>query len=124
MTNLFFDAGSMLTVTRGGTTNKLGDVTDKAVSHQIGPCGIVDSRGNVNLEEDGTARWVGTVTVEVQIDSDSGELPDVKVTDQIILPNGDTGIVIQPPEVPRNPFTGWVPFLRFSMSTPGYKPVT
>lgn len=125
MTNLTFDAGVTLTVLRHARNldDKLGDAQPIESSHSIGPCGIIDSRGRVNLEDDGTARWVGTVTVEVQVDNHSDKpLPDVQVGDKIRLPNGETGLVVQPPSVPRNPFTGWIPYLHFVMATPGYVP--
>lgn len=127
MTNLTFDAGATLTVVRptsGPRTNKLGDRQPAQVSHPIGPCSIVDSHGRVNLGDDGTARWVGTVTVEVQVDNRTGELPDVVAGDRIVLPSGEVAIVVQPPEVPRNPFTGWIPYLRFTLASPGYSPAT
>lgn len=114
-----FPHGAELTVVRptGATAyNKLGDRMDTEVSHQIGPCSIIDSHGQVNHADDGTARWVGTVDVEAPPDT------DITVTDRVILPNGDTAMVVKPPERPRNPFTGWVPFTKFTLSSPGLTP--
>lgn len=114
--SLDFTAGATLTVRRseGEAFDRLGDKQALDTTHEIGPCGIIDSHGQVNHSEDGTARWVGSVTVEAPPDS------DVKVLDRITLPSGEEGIVIQPPERPRNPFTGWTPFITFRMATPGY----
>lgn len=127
MTNLTFTAGAMLTVIRptgGHTYDKLGDALPSEASHEIGPCGIADTHGRINLEDDGTARWVGTVTVEVQVRGrgDNAILPDVQAGDKIRLPSGEIGLVVQPPEVPRNPFTGWIPYVRFTLASPGYAP--
>lgn len=118
-TDLDFPHGSTLTVLR--TTNEvayndLGDTFDTEESHDIGPCSIVDTHGTINYTEDGAAKWVGTVDVQAPPEA------DVKVTDQIILPNGDKAIVIKPPERPRNPFTGWTPFIQFTLAAPGYEP--
>lgn len=117
--SLDFTAGATLTVKRAtgaSAYDKLGDAQPVDTSHEIGPCGLIDSHGQVNHNSDGTARWVGTVTVEAPPDS------DVKVLDRILLPSGEEGLVIQPPERPRNPFTGWTPYITFRMATPGYTP--
>lgn len=118
MTDLDFPHGAHLTVRRstGPAYDKLGNRADTAEEHTIGPCSIVDQHGTIDYAEDGTARWVGTVDVQAPPES------DVKVTDKIELPNGDVAIVIKPPERPRNPFTGWTPFIQFTISAPGYTP--
>lgn len=121
MNSLQFDNGSTLTIVRvsdGPTWDKLGDRQNTEISHAVGPCSIVDSHGRVNLNDDGTAQWVGTVTVEAPPES------DVKVTDRVILPSGEPALVVQPPERPVNPFTGWCPFLKFTLASPGYVPST
>lgn len=118
MTDLDFPHGAHLTVMRstGPSYDKLGNVADATESHTIGPCSIVDQHGTIDYAEDGTARWVGTVDVQTPPES------DVKAADKIALPNGDVAIVVKPPERPRNPFTGWTPFIQFTIAAPGYTP--
>ena len=118
MTDLDFPHGANLTVMRptGPSYDKLGNVADATESHTIGPCSIVDQHGTIDYAEDGTARWVGTVDVQAPPES------DVKAADKIALPNGDVAIVVKPPERPRNPFTGWTPFIQFTIAAPGYTP--
>lgn len=116
MTDLFFDAGATLTVVPLAGFDMFGDPLGYAEEYDIGPCSIVDSHGQVQQSEDGHARWVGTVDVQAPPDT------KLKVTDKIRLPNGTIGVVTQPPEKPVNPFTGWAPFVRFTMASPGYTP--
>jgi hypothetical protein len=115
---LDFPAGSTLTVIRPTDTpyDKHGDRQAVTVSHTIGPCSIVDSHGQVNHADDGTAKWVGTIDVEAPPGT------DVTIHDRIRLPNGDVAVVIRPPERPRNPFTGWEPFVKFTLTAPGTTP--
>ena len=114
MTDLDFPHGAHLTVMRstGPSYDKLGNVADATESHTIGPCSIVDQHGTIDYAEDGTARWIGTVDVQAPPES------DVKAADKIGLPNGDVAIVVKPPEWPRNPFTGWTPFVQFTIAAP------
>lgn len=117
MTTLDFPHGSTLTVLRAKEQqpyNHLGDVADVEESHTIGPCSIVDQAGNFDYAANGTAEWIGTVDVHAPPET------DVKATDKIRLPNGDTAIVIKPPKRPVNPFTGWAPFVQFTLAAPGY----
>lgn len=116
--DLDFPHGAELTVLRsdGESWDKRGNRTVKLVSHQIGPCSIVDSHGQVDLDADGIAKWVGTVSVEAPPET------DIRVTDNVQLPNGVVAMVVQPPERPVNPFTGWCPFVKFTLATPGYRP--
>ena len=118
MTDLDFPHGATLTVMRanGPSYDKLGNLADTTESHEIGPCSIVDQHGTIDYAEDGTARWVGTVDVQAPPQS------DVKAADKIRLPNGDVALVVKPPERPRNPFTGWTPFIQFTIAAPGYTP--
>lgn len=114
-----FPHGALLTVVRPTGTiayDKLGDRLPVEESHQIGPCSIVDSHGQIDLSDEGNPRWVGTVDVEAPPSN------DVRVTDRVKLPNGDVALVIKPPERPRNPFTGWEPFVKFTLSYPGLTP--
>lgn len=112
-----FPAGAMLTVNRRSKSyTPLGDVEVFDSSHTIGPCAILDSHGTIQPDNDGYSKWVGTVTVSAPPES------DVRVSDEIRLPNGDKGIIVQPPTRPVNPFTGWTPFLTFVLATPGYTP--
>lgn len=117
--DLSFPAGSMLTVERVGAVayDNMGDRLDTSTSHNIGPCSVVGSSGRVDWEQDGSARWVGTVDVQAPPEA------DVMVTDRVHLPNGEYGVIVTPPQRPRNPFTGWTPFIQFTMSTPGYTPL-
>lgn len=120
MTHLHFEAGSMLNVLRnhGESWDHLGDKVINETVHPIGPCSIVDSHGRVELANDGVAKWVGTISVEAPPDS------DVHVLDRIQLPNGVVAMVVQPPERPVNQFTGWCPFVKFTLASPGYLPST
>lgn len=120
MSHLEFDAGSTLTILRssGPSWDKLGDRAPQEQSHEIGPCSIVDSHGQVDLATDGTARWVGTISVEAPPAS------DVRVTDKVRLPNGLVAMVVQPPVRPVNQFTGWSPFVQFTLASPGYVTTT
>lgn len=118
MTDLDFPHGANLSVMRssGPVYDKLGNMSDATEVHEIGPCSIVDQHGTIDYAEDGTARWIGTVDVQAPPES------DVKAADKIGLPNGDVAIVVKPPERPRNPFTGWTPFVQFTIAAPGYTP--
>lgn len=116
MSDLYFNAGATLTVHRDKGYTKLGDPIAGSGSHTIGPCSPVDTHGHVDYENDGTAKWVGTVQVQAPADS------DVQVNDEITLPNGERGRVTEPPTRPVNPFTGWSPFIQFTIATPGYSP--
>lgn len=111
-----FDHGATLIVYRSATVayDKLGDRLPTELSHTIGPCGLVDSHGNVEIDTDGLAKWVGTVDVEAHPDA------DIQAGDRVELPNGDRALVITPPERPMNPFTGWRPYCKFTLASPGY----
>lgn len=115
---LDFPHGSILQVIRPVTVavDKLGDRLPTEAAHNIGPCSIVDSHGNIDYADDGTARWIGTVDVEAPPGS------DIRAADRVRLPNGDIALVVRPPERPRNPFTGWEPFVKFTLTAPGMTP--
>ncbi|QOH59891.1 hypothetical protein C6Y44_27765 (plasmid) [Rhodococcus rhodochrous] len=77
-------------------------------SHQIGPCAIGKSWAGRNVE-DGERR-----TNRVSVTSTNTD-DDVRGRDRIELPNGRIVNISGDPMVPRNPFTGWTPGLRFTL---------
>ena len=110
--------GSMLKVIRPDTSyTKLGDKSDTtSIVGEIGPCSIVDSHGQYDHAKTGVAPWVATIDVVAPPDS------DIRHEDMVQLPNGDKAMVVKPPERPVNPFTGWTPFIRFTLAAPGHTP--
>ena len=116
---LDFPHGATLTVHRAEETySRLGDKAETTTTRAIGPCSIVDSHATLNREENGEGAWVGTVDVAAPPGV------DIRHNDRVVLPNGDVAVVIKPPERPVNPFTGWTPFIRFTLANAGYTPST
>ncbi|WP_192379251.1 hypothetical protein [Rhodococcus rhodochrous] len=118
---LHFPAGSMLWVFRAVEFDQHGDpvlpdplrpnvdiVDGYLRSHQIGPCAIGKSWAGRNVE-DGERR-----TNRVSVTSTNTD-DDVRGRDRIELPNGRIVNISGDPMVPRNPFTGWTPGLRFTL---------
>lgn len=103
-----FDYGHMLTVRRGGV-DEYGDPIGWDDSHQIGPCAVRESEQQINTDGDGPRnRTVYTVSAPPE--------SDVKETDRVVMPDGTEAVVTVAPSRPRNPFTGWQPFVRFTAS--------
>lgn len=120
MTDLSFREGSFLTVNRTAgveTRDKRGNLKATEESHPIGPCSTLTQKGTFAADKDGHSKWVGTVDVQAPTNSDITE------RDTITLPNGQKAIVIKPPHRPTNPFTGWSPFVTFTIAAPGYTPI-
>lgn len=113
---LNFPAGAMLTIQREARKNPHGDAVDDdgnviesgwADRHQIGPCSISTS-SSVNFKV-GDQRAVGSINVNAPTDS------DVRKGDRVKLPNGTVCAISSAIDYPRNPFTGWAPFLSFTL---------
>ncbi|WP_032380957.1 hypothetical protein [Rhodococcoides fascians] len=111
-----FPAGAMLTVQREAGKNVHGDAVDEdgnvveggwSDRHQIGPCSISSSSA-INFKV-GDQRAIGSITVNAPTDA------DVRKTDRIKLPSGHVASITSAIEYPRNPFTGWAPFLQFTI---------
>jgi hypothetical protein len=107
MTDLDFPTGSMLTVFRAPELDPHGD-GEYAESHQIGPADIAMSSVKPRKGGD-NSRALGLLDVRAPADS------DIRKSDRVRLPNGDMCEVSSEPNHPRNPFTGWAPFVQFSL---------
>lgn len=103
-----FEHGDMLTVRRGGV-DEYGDPTPGASEHQIGPCAVKVSESQISTDGDGPRNRT-IYTVSAPPDS------DIRETDRVVLPDGTEAVVTVAPTRPRNPFTGWQPFVRFTVS--------
>lgn len=115
--DLSFPAGAMLPVTRRAVTyDPLGGSTPEIQSvGVIGPCSTVGTHGQYsNDDANGRGKWVGTVDIQAPPDRDI-----VKAGDFIELPSGELGVVTTTPDRPVNPFTGWAPYIRFTIANPG-----
>lgn len=111
-----FPFGAMLTVLRDtaapGVLDKMDSRKPQTASHPIGPCSLAESNGNFERDGENAGKWIGSITVNAPVGSDITEL------DRVQLPNGTIGVVSVPPVTPTNPFTGWSPFVQFTLSTP------
>lgn len=103
-----FGHGEMLTVRRV-TVDEYGDPVPGAAEHQIGPCAVKVSESQINTDGEG-ARNRTTYTVSAPPGS------DIRETDRVVMPDGTDAVVTVAPTEPRNPFTGWQPFVRFTAS--------
>lgn len=111
---LYFPAGSMLAVIRAPVYDPFGD-GKRTVDHYIGPC---DMPYMSNARERG-ATSVREQRARAYIDIRAPAGSDVLKSDWIQLPNGLIVAVISEPNSPKNPFTGWSPFVHFQVEEVG-----
>ncbi|MBQ7804824.1 MULTISPECIES: hypothetical protein [Rhodococcus] len=102
-----FPAGSMLTVLRAPEVDVHGDGDYEEIG-SIGPC---DSPrlpgGHQGNRQD---RDTNTIPVSAPVGS------DVRKSDRIKLPDGTIASITSDVEPQTNPFTGWTPFIRFTLT--------
>jgi hypothetical protein len=103
---LSFPAGSMLGIIRAAVYDPFGD-GPRAISHVIGPCDMPYMPGRERSQ--GTRETRARAYIDVRAPAGS----DVLKSDWVQLPNGLVVAVISEPNSPRNPFTGWSPFVHF-----------
>jgi hypothetical protein len=103
---LYFPTGSMLAVIRAHSYDPFGDGA-RAIDHWIGPCDMPYLSGREGMRSNRETR----ARAYIDIRAPSGS--DVLKSDGIQLPNGLLVAVIAEPNTPRNPFTGWAPFVHF-----------
>lgn len=100
-----FGAGQMVTVHRT-KRDAYGDPLPGEGQHEIGPCAIAVTEQQMNTDGEGPrARTVYVVSAP----TDS----DIRESDRVTMPDGTPAVVTKAPKRPRNPFTGWQPFVRF-----------
>ncbi len=102
---LFFPAGSMLGVIRAPAYDPFGD-GPRVIHHYIGPC-------DMPYNEMRSMRETRETRARAFIDIRAPTGSDVLKSDWISLPSGLLVRVISEPNTPRNPFTGWAPFIHF-----------
>lgn len=103
-----FDCGETLTVLRGRELDEFGDPTGKERTHTIGKCAIRRQESRISRDGESLSDRA-TITVTAPPGS------DIKETDRVRLPDGTTAVVTTAPIRPRNPFTGWQPFVKFTL---------
>jgi hypothetical protein len=107
--DLSFPAGSMLAIIRAPSYDPFGDGA-RAIHHWIGPCDMpyLTGRGwQLHAERESRAH----VVIDIRAPADS----DVRKSDWVQLPSGVVVAVVSEPNRPRNPFTGWSPFIHFTV---------
>lgn len=105
-----FDNGVMLTVIRSGSgTDKFGDpIPGQDTEHEIGPCAVHQTESEFHRTGSGPrdrTRWSITAP----------NTTDIRESDQVRLPDGTVGVLTAAPVWPKNPFTGWQPFCKFTV---------
>lgn len=103
---LYFPAGSMLGIIRAPVYDPYGD-GKRAVDHLIGPCDMPYVTGREAMRSTRETRARAWIDIRAPTGS------DVVKSDWVQLPNGLVVAVISEPNTPRNPFTGWAPFIHF-----------
>jgi hypothetical protein len=110
-----FPAGIMLTVVRRGTANARdwqGDLVDPTeATHQIGPCDLKWILDRDDASEGNILELLGQITAPVG--------SDVLDSDLIRFPDGREFVVDGFVHSIPNPFTGWLPGVRFRIAKDG-----
>lgn len=106
---MVFDYGETLTVLRGATFDEFGDRIGSDSSHTIGPCAMKRTEEKIDTGGDGPRNRLA-ISVTAPPDSDITE------TDRVRLPDGKIATLTAAPVRPRNPFTGWQPFVKFTLT--------
>jgi hypothetical protein len=109
-----FPDGSTLVVLRAGAIDVHGD-GEHFLEHDIGPCDVPQVASSAADGDKGGGRVVTQIQVRVSLVLDPN--PDVVKGDRVRLPDGTVARVTSKPTTPRNPFTGWAPFLYFTLSS-------
>lgn len=109
MADMDFAAGSMLTVERGGEIDPHGD-SEYFFTHEIGPCDVPQTSSTTPSSDEAGRRVVSAIQVRGPVDS------DIRKSDRVRLPNGVLCTVSSEPSIPKNPFTGWSPFIYFNLT--------
>lgn len=98
--------GPMLWVLRPKLpADRFGDTTYER-HHQVGPVAVSDPGGSTESERQ--ERVVSTISYTAAPDA------DVRETDRIETEDGSI-YTVESVEAPRNPFTGWTPFITFTV---------
>lgn len=106
---MHFPAGSDLIVRRFPGRDPHGDPIGEPSEHRIGPCDAPVTEG-MGPDQPHNPNLTNT-TLSIRAPSGS----DVKKGDEVVLPDGRKASVKSAPESPKNPFTGWAPFLHFNV---------
>lgn len=105
-----FPHGDELTIIRGGGVDAFGDPIPGHSEHTIGPCAIAHREDVINVDGEGP-RDRARIVVTCPPDS------DVKEGDRVRFPTGHVAVITNAPVAPKNPFTGWQPFIKFTCSS-------
>ena len=110
-----FPAGSMLTVLRAiSGLDEHGDPIGDGEYTEVGEIGPCDCpRNSGGHRDEGQDRDVNTIPVSAPVRSDQ---PRPLKTDRIRLPDGTVAAISSDVVAPTNPFTGWIPFIRFTLT--------
>jgi hypothetical protein len=110
---LYFPAGSTLGIFRAPSYDAFGDGA-RVVHHYIGPCDMPFMSGRESAMRGGKENRARSF---IDIRAPAGS--DVVKSDWVQFPNGLIVAVISEPNGPKNPFTGWQPFLHFMVEEVG-----